>query len=379
MKQFLLSLAIIVLFATCTKKTLPESTTGDPLFMFSGNVNNIPVTYTAGQNSLYMHTEFYKDDQDLVTLKGFFAPHNCTTCEPYLGFEFKDENQNIETKLYADINSFFERTYFNSVSFDSLMINSPTESFKFIPDNNPQGTTYLWQFGDGDTSTLLSPIHTYTTSGEKDVRLITTLNNVKDTITIPIDVTPFSTCRNKFYTTSDTNNTITANAEGLFNSYVWFFGDGTANGEGQSVTHTFNANNIFEVTLKTSHAGCIATYKRRINFTGNNQIPIANYYYSNFLNSETKLIPRINHSTCVITLKIDGKTYKSYKTNPTLDQSNQKVITINSIAPYENNLDGNKTLQLNAAIDLFLYNINNNNDSIPIKSNQLNIAIAYPS
>ena len=377
MKHFLLAAAMVVLFAACQKKTLPESTTGKPVFMFSGSVNNIPVTYTAGDSTLYMHTEFYRDNQDLVTLKGFFAPYNCTSCEPYLSFEFKDENPNIETKLYSDIYKFFERSYFNSVSFDSVEINSPTESFKFIPDNNPPGTSYLWDFGDGDTSTQLSPIHTFVTGGIKDVRLITSLNNLKDTISIPIDVTPFSECRNKFFTTTDSTNKVTVEAEGLFNSYVWNWGDGSST-DGQTSMHTYINPAIYEIVLQTSKSGCIATYKRRINLVQGNQTPLSNFYYSNFVGSEAKIIQRINNSTCIITLKIGGKTYKSYKNIPS-DQSARKVITINNMAPYDNNIHGQKTLHLNGAIDLYLYNVDNNNDSIPVKSDKLSIAIAYPS
>lgn len=377
MKQFLLTAIFFVLLIACKKKTLPEATTGQPVFMFSGNVNNLPVTYIAGDNTLYMHTEFFRDDQNLVTLKGFFSPHNCITCEPYLSFEFKDENPNIETKLYSDIYKFFERSYFNSVSFDSVLVNSPTETFKFVPDNNPQGTGYFWDFGDGDSSTQYSPVHTFQSGGVKNVRLITILNNQKDTIIIPIDVTSFSSCRNKFYLTVDSPNVITVNAEGLFKSHVWHWGDGNI-GSDISASHVYNTSGLYEVILNSSNDQCLSTFKRKVNFVQGVQMPVSNFYYSTFTSSETKYLPRINNSTCIITLIKDGKTYKSFKQTALENQSDRKVITINSIAPYQNNLQGEKTLQINAAIDLYLYNVNNSNDSIPIKSNQLSIAIAYP-
>lgn len=378
MKQLFTAIAIIMLFVNCNKKSLPESTTGKPVFLFAGSINNQPVKYVAGDSTLYMFTEFYKDNQDLVTLKGFFSPYNCITCEPYLSFEFKDENPNLETKLYSDIYSFFERSYFTSISFDSVIVNSPTESFKFIADNNPPGTTYRWDFGDGDTSNQVSPVHTFLTGGVKNVQLIATLNNLKDTISIPIEVTPFSECRNKFSINIDSANSITVNAEGIFNSYVWFFGDGNT-GSGQTAKHVYDTSGIYEVTLNTSAVGCLATFKRKVNLSGNNQVPVSNFYYSNYISSETKLIPRVNHSTCIITLIKDGKTYKSYKNNSNLDQSNKKIISTSNVMPYENNLQGHKTLKLDGQIDLFLYNVNNNNDSIPIKSDSLRIAIAYPS
>lgn len=366
-----------MVFSNCNKRSLPTSMSGQPVFSFSGTINNQPVTYTAGDSGLYMFTEYFKDNQDLITLKGYFAPHNCTTCEPYLSFEFKDENPNIETSLYSDIFSFFERSYFTSVSFDSIEINSPTETFKFSADNNPPGTTYHWNFGDGDTSNLASPIHTFTTDGIKDVRLITKFNNLRDTIIIPIEVTPFSECRNRFSVNVDSLNSITANAEGLFNSYLWNFGDGGM-GEGSSVKHTYTQNGLYEIILSTSYSGCLATYKRKVNLTGNSQIPVSNFFYSTFVSSETKTIARINHSACIITLKMNGKTYKSYKNNPSLDQSDHKIISTSNIGAYENNAQGQKTIKLDGEIDLFLYNIANNNDSIPIKSNKLTIAIGLP-
>lgn len=377
MKQFLLSAVFLVLIAACQKKTLPEPTTGSPVFMFSGSVNNQAVTYTAGDNTLYMHTEFFRDDQNLVTLKGFFSPHNCVSCEPYLSFEFKDENPNIETKLYSDIYKFFERSYFNSVSFDSVLVNSPTETFKFVPDNNPLGTLYYWDFGDGDSSTQYSPIHTFQSGGVKNVRLITVLNNLQDTISIPIDVTSFSECRNKFYLSIDSANAISVNAEGLFKSHVWHFGDGSIAGD-ISASHVYNSNGLYEVILNSTYDQCLSTFKRKVNFMPGVQMPVSNFYYSTFTSSETKYLPRINTSSCIITLIKDGKTYKSYKNNALDNQSNRKVITIHTIAPYENNLQGEKTLQVNGAIDLYLYNIANSNDSIPIKSDKLSIAIAYP-
>lgn len=377
MKYFLLLTFLTVVFSNCSKRSLPTSMSGQPVFSFSGTINNQPVTYTAGDSGLYMFTEYFKDNQDLITLKGYFAPHNCTTCEPYLSFEFKDENPNIETSLYSDIFSFFERSYFTSVSFDSIEINSPTETFKFSADNNPPGTTYHWNFGDGDTSNLASPIHTFTTDGIKDVRLITKFNNLRDTIIIPIEVTPFSECRNRFSVNVDSLNSITANAEGLFNSYLWNFGDGGM-GEGSSVKHTYTQNGLYEIILSTSYSGCLATYKRKVNLTGNSQIPVSNFFYSTFVSSETKTIARINHSACIITLKMNGKTYKSYKNNPSLDQSDHKIISTSNIGAYENNAQGQKTIKLDGEIDLFLYNIANNNDSIPIKSNKLTIAIGLP-
>ena len=378
MKHYLLAFAILVLMASCKKETLPNSTTNTPVFMFEGSINNDSVTYTAGKNELYMFTDFYQDNQKLMTLKGYFAPYNCITCEPYLSFEFKDMHDNIEKTMYQNIYTFFENIHFYSSSFDSIALNIPNETFRFSPDNNPPGTTYLWKFGDGDTSTLMAPIHTFKNGGVSNVTLITSYNSLVDSISIPINVDLFSGCRTKFHTNILANNEVEIDAEGVFNSFLWTLGDGNFQ-SGKSISHTYNSNNIFEITLQTDGVGCEAFYKRKVNLSGNNNIPVANFYYSNSITSELKTLPRLNNSSCIITYKKDNKTYVSYKQNTVENQTNREVFEMTKFQLYENNLQDKKTLLINGKVNTFLYNIDNNNDSISIKSNKLSIAVAYPT
>jgi PKD repeat protein len=60
----------------------------------------------------------------------------------------------------------------------------PTVNFINTSSN---GITYLWNFGDGDTSTLVNPSHTYTSSGTYTVQLIAINNCGSDTITHQIN------------------------------------------------------------------------------------------------------------------------------------------------------------------------------------------------
>ena len=47
---------------------------------------------------------------------------------------------------------------------------SGTVTFSDLTSNNP--SSWLWDFGDGNTSTQQNPTHTYTTTGTYDVQLI---------------------------------------------------------------------------------------------------------------------------------------------------------------------------------------------------------------
>ncbi len=68
-----------------------------------------------------------------------------------------------------------------------LFCNSGTVQFIDSTYSSDQITSYLWDFGDGNTSTsLTAPSHTYTAPGLYDVRLtVTTLNSCINTITKP--------------------------------------------------------------------------------------------------------------------------------------------------------------------------------------------------
>ena len=57
---------------------------------------------------------------------------------------------------------------------------SGTVTFSDLTSNNP--SSWLWDFGDGNTSTQQNPTHTYTTTGTYDVQLISYNNFGSDTV-----------------------------------------------------------------------------------------------------------------------------------------------------------------------------------------------------
>jgi len=75
---------------------------------------------------------------------------------------------------------------------------TPTAGFSFtgnaltvnFTNNSTNATSYLWDFGDGNTSTEENPIHTYATAGSYDVNLTafnqTCEDNTEQQITVPL-------------------------------------------------------------------------------------------------------------------------------------------------------------------------------------------------
>lgn len=103
---------------------------------------------------------------------------------------------------------------------------------------NPSNTNYLWDFGDGQTSTVKQPpAHTYTTNGTYTTCLYIhdTKANCKDTICKTITIPKIlggPSCRVQFYAQRDLNGTVHFNPRlysgGSFKDFVliWKFHDG---------------------------------------------------------------------------------------------------------------------------------------------------------
>ena len=141
-------------------------------------------------------------------------------------------------------------------------------------NSNPSGGTapysYLWDFGDGTTSTLANPIHNYTS-----------INSLSACLT----VTDSTGCTAHY---CDTLNVYTGNCISLFThqitgntvsfvpntlgtapfSYIWYLGDGSISTLANPI-HTYSSNGVYNVCLATLDAtGCSSTYCSQVVIQG---------------------------------------------------------------------------------------------------------------
>ncbi|MBE7173470.1 MAG: PKD domain-containing protein [Williamsia sp.] len=123
----------------------------------------------------------------------------------------------------------------------------------------PAPSGALWSFGDGSTSTALTPAKTYAAPGNYTIKLVSDFGACKDSISKAITVLPkpaadFSapnaaSCRPPL-TVSFTNG-----STGVV-SYRWLFGDGSSSTE-QQPAHTYQQSGEYNVTLVvTGQNGC---------------------------------------------------------------------------------------------------------------------------
>lgn len=118
-----------------------------------------------------------------------------------------------------------------------------------------------WDFGDGATSTVQHPTHTYTTPGTFTIRLI-----IKDVIgcydtaysTVYVEASPNLDIEiNKDEICNGEQVTITVNSEGSITNMRWNFGDGVIVDRDQTlITHSYTNPGTYIVTLQTSYEVC---------------------------------------------------------------------------------------------------------------------------
>jgi PKD repeat protein len=381
MKYAYVSLLVCLVFFSCKKKELPLPIDGNPIFKFIGTIGADSVNYQAGINRMFMYTGFYKDPQNLMTVKSYFGKDSCTNCEPYLSFEVKDFDVTNTNGLAGTIADLLKGGgTFNSFSLDSIFSVTNIETFTFIPQVTNANATYKWDFGDGGTSTQMSPNYIFASGGMKNVQLILQVNgSVPDTMVNQINSDVSSSCRAQFNMIQDSMvNKVVVNAYPAGFTYMWDFGDGHT-GQGQTDSNMYlPPATKYTITLTATAPSCTTSvFKQKVNFTSALLYP-ANFNYQTNVSTITASVPRVNKSAFIITWKKNGVTYKSYKNEPALNQSGNPVFTFTGITPYIKNAAGNSTVMVTGTVDTYLYNQADWHDSIKISSKNVVLAAAYP-
>ena len=126
--------------------------------------------------------------------------------------------------------------------------------------------SYLWDFGDGTTSSTAIPTHTYTIAGVYNVQLIiTTAAGCADTTLVKSAITILAKPVAKFKV-STTNScaqdliTFTDESTGNVKKWLWDFGDNTTSSI-QNPSHFFYDTGYHDIQLIVGNSGCYDTIK----------------------------------------------------------------------------------------------------------------------
>lgn len=154
---------------------------------------------------------------------------------------------------------------------------APQEDITFTNESE-NAESYVWDFGDGSTSTVTNPIYSYDSEGTFTVQLVATGYNTETssiskevTIAWPDPVADFSMDKNP----ASMYDLVTfTNLSEYAESYSWDFGDGSTSTD-ENPTHSFSAEGTFSVQLTATGPGGTDLISRDITITA--PVPVADF------------------------------------------------------------------------------------------------------
>ena len=129
-------------------------------------------------------------------------------------------------------------------------------------------TSIQWNFGDGTTSNVFSPVHTYNRAGLFNVTLTVSGPGGTSNVSSQVLVNTPSAPRAAFIATPESGNApltvqFTDQTTGTVSSYFWNFGDGQTSAQ-RSPSHTFQNVGTYTVFLTVSGPGGVSIASRQI-------------------------------------------------------------------------------------------------------------------
>lgn len=167
--------------------------------------------------------------------------------------------------------------YYLAPVADFTYTGDPTVSFTDISSNDP--TSWFWNFGDGGTSSLENPVHTYTENGTYTVCLTATNvagpNTHCESIVIDSYLAPFV----DFSFSGDPIVSFVDESLNEPTSWLWNFDDGGTSTL-ENPTHTFLSDGVYNVCLTATNATGSNTGCQDVTITSYINVPIADFVYS---------------------------------------------------------------------------------------------------
>ena len=222
---------------------------------------------------------------------------------------------------WSEVNTFTVKAALASFTADSVCLGDTTifidNSFSFVGIKE-----WRWDFGDTPTVTGKVQKHVFQTTGDHNVRLIITNNNLQnDTVYGNAFVKPIPSVS---FTVDDVCEGLTAtiinpaNTDGLID-WIWDFGDGSTSNYFNPGTHTYAEKKNYTIKFKvTGENNCSSTATRTIAIKERPAKPTISESINNFCpGTEVKL--EVTSSTNGFNFQwkrngdiVDGATSKSY-------------------------------------------------------------------
>ncbi|PLW92230.1 MAG: hypothetical protein C0592_11825 [Marinilabiliales bacterium] len=209
----------------------------DTLAVFAESVNG-----TATQTSGVQHTNYNGSRGILQTWSYDLSAYSGQRIHIAFVHDSNDDNMLLLDNILIGQECTPTAAYSYSASY--LLVNFTNLSSS---GTNP---SYMWDFGDGNTSTQANPSHTYTMTGTYTVCLVVTDSCAADTICDTVSVTACTPPTASFtYVPSGTMVSFTnTSTVGGGASYFWDFGDGNTS-SAENPVHSYSSPGTYTACL----------------------------------------------------------------------------------------------------------------------------------
>jgi PKD repeat protein len=222
---------------------------------------------------------------NLYTGTCYFGPgeHNADDfCAPVYGlYLVNPDGPGLATIASGDNPDWFTPLPGQPVAAFTSACSAATCDFDASGSFDTDGTiaTYLWQFGDGTSSSGPTAQHVYATGDPHNVTLTVIDDSGATGIVrkpVPANIAPVAS-----FTVACSGPTCTFDAsgssdpDGTIDSYVWSFGDGTVIGAGATVTHGYATGTFSARLIVADNGGAVGTALQTLSAV--NAPPVASF------------------------------------------------------------------------------------------------------
>lgn len=363
------SLIAIVALGSCKKSDPPPpDNSAQPVFTFNGTIGGGPVSLQAGVNNYYMYTSYVQDPNGVYNFVGDLKPYGCTSCNNSLRIQINDF-QSLSTGAPASINTSLTPGHYayqipgGAITSYSVPMTSTSQN------GTPQ--SWAWDFGDGTTSTLQNPTHTFARPGNYTVCLTTTFTNLAtNSICNVISVgTPEAGMIGAFGDTPSGNTIYLSSSVSGGSGYVfsWDFGDGATANTQPNASHLYTTSGLYTVRLRVINSA------NQVLDVGKN-CPTQGYtgpsmgFYGNYPTPVSN--PNALSNVTISWTDASGTVYTSNNAS----QPATSYFRILSVSDYNANQSGQPTKKIHALAKCTLYNGTN---SVILDNADVTFGVAY--
>ena len=355
---------------SCKKKTYPEdSVVNNPVFYFKGSINGSPISFTAGENDYYMFSSYRQDSNNVYNFIGNLRKYNCQGCAAGLYIQLNDLRKSLQGAQVNIDSSLTVKNYPVFANAQSKYLVQFQSSY-----NKPAGS-YLWNFGDGQTSNLANPSHIYARKGKYKITLQIRgqgANSCVSTISYTSKIGYENKCETSI-SAIVTNNSVQYSQTSTGTTpltYLWNFGNGQTSTLANPGTVVYSVSGGRPVTLRVIDAARDTAFANYNLITGGDQSSCA----ANFKITSVSALSAADafglSSSIIKWYDAGGKEYTSNNSLQPAD-SYFEILSVEDFDRNENNL---ATKKIKVRFKCTLYN---GTESITIDKGEAVVAVAY--